>query len=161
MLLLYNILFVINFTLLPMNALVYATTHDTSHAVLNSICELIAERKFKKAEEQVLEILARILEVSYTSPQSISEAIELINGLYEEFNSYYLQWSRTREKDEVAEVEELYSRDHSNFFIAHCTDVECMDDMLYEVRSYLFDLQNESQKEEALYHVNCYRRILS
>lgn len=144
-----------------MNALVYATTHDTSHTVLNGICELIAAREFKKAEEQVLELLVQMLEVSYTTPHSISEAIELITRLYEEFNSYYLQWSRTQGKDEVTEVEKLCSIAHSNFFIARCTDVESMDDMLYEVRNYLSDLQNESKKEEALYHVTCYRRILS
>ncbi len=144
-----------------MNALVYATTHDTSNAVLNGICELIAAREFKKAEEQVIELLVQMLEVSYTSPHSIAEAIELINGLYEEFNSYYMQWSRTQGKDEVDEVEQLCSTAHSNFFIARCTDIECMDDMLYEVRNYLSDLQNETKKEEALYHVTCYRRILS
>jgi hypothetical protein len=144
-----------------MNALVYAITHDTSHAVLNNICELIAARKFKKAEEQVIELLGQMLEVSYTSPHSISEAIDVLNGLYEEFNSYYLQWSRTQGKDEVTEIEQLCSTAHSNFFIARCTDIECMDDMLYEVRNYLSDLQNAAKKEEALYHVSCYRRILS
>lgn len=144
-----------------MNALVYATTHDTSHTVLNSICELIAARNFRKAEERVIEILVQMLDISYTNQQDISEAIELINGLYEEFNSYYLQWSRSQGSDEVEEIEHLCSTAHSNFFIAHCTDTESMDDMLYEVRSYFSDLQNESKKEEALYHVTCYRRILS
>lgn len=143
-----------------MNAIIYNITHHTSSATINSVCAAIAERKYTEAEHRLVDIIERMVTRTYSNPNQISRMITLLEILYSEFNTYYLLWAQHNGKDEMKEIEQLISKSHGNFLLAHCTDSESMDDLLYETNQYLTNLKNEHQKKEATYHLECYKRLI-
>lgn len=139
-----------------MNALVYNVTHHTTSKTVNDICKALADRDFKSAESQLLSIIERMVRSEYTMTNQLVRTIALMEVLYSEFNTYYMQWALRNGKDEIEEIEALISHAHGNFLLAHCRDAESMDDLLYETNQYLTNLKDEHQKKEVNYHLECY-----
>ncbi|MFW5703864.1 MAG: hypothetical protein ACOCXQ_03430 [Patescibacteria group bacterium] len=144
-----------------MNALVYNVIKHTTNNTLNELCYRLAERDFRMAEESVMQLMQKLVTYTYQSSNEIERANTLIETLYLDFNEYYMQWCKKNGISDVEEIFELYSKEHHNILIAHCSDLESMDDLIYETRKYLSNLRDEDQKREALYHISCYNRQLS
>lgn len=143
-----------------MNAIVYNITHHTNSRTINSICKAILKRDFKNAEQQLLTIVERVVHREYTMSNQLARMIAMLEVLYNEFNTYYLQWAAKQGRNEIEEIEALISHSHANFLLAHCTDSESMDDLLYETNQYLTNLKDDQQKNEASYHLECYRKMI-
>lgn len=144
-----------------MNALVYNVTHHTTCPTINKMCQLVAERSFREAEESLVSCIGSLIEQKYHSHNQIRRMLTLLEILYTEFNSYYLQWAKKHGKNEISEIEELSNKMHPNFLLANCVDPESMDDLLYEVRNYLMNLSDDAQYKEARYHLECYQKQLA
>ncbi len=144
-----------------MNALVYNVTHHTTCPTINKMCQLVTDRQFQEAEQSLVTCINGLVNQGYHSRNQIQRMLTLLEILYTEFNSYYLQWAKKHGKNEISEIEELSNKMHPNFLIANCTDPESMDDLLYEVRNYLMNLSNKEQEKEARHHLTCYQKQLA
>ncbi|OGK37165.1 hypothetical protein A3F03_03930 [Candidatus Roizmanbacteria bacterium RIFCSPHIGHO2_12_FULL_41_11] len=128
---------------------------------LDSLCQLVSERKFKEVELEVLSLIEELLSHANKEDDSLMRDIVIAQIIYSDFNDYYLNWTTSRGKNAEKENTHLVSDEHSNYLIAHSTEVADMDDLLYELNNYLTDLSVKKQKEEVKYHLKCYKRYIN
>jgi hypothetical protein len=126
----------------------------------NDICTSLHERKFKRAEKILLEITEAILNHNPDLYFNASDAVMIINILYLDFNHYYKAWLTEKGVDVRNECNALSSIEHDNLLIAQCKDPAAVDDLLYELNNYLISTGKKYFKQEATYHLDCYKREL-
>lgn len=114
------------------------------------ICANLLKKNFKEAEKKLVELV----EAQFSKKDVV--AVKLI---YDEFNCYFEKWLRSRGIDPIKEEKKLKSEEHDNFLLAHCHDPAAIDDLLYEWKHYLAE-PTEKQKQEVIYHINCYKKQL-
>ena len=128
--------------------------------VLEKIYTALFERKFSEAENILISFAEYIFEESKKHPIA-KDKIELIDSLHSNFNELYLTWVEQKKGDTMKEIDELMSPEHDNFLIAQCADPASVDDLLFELVSYLTTRHEEDQKQEVTYHLTCYKKYLT
>ena len=132
-----------------MNAILYKISHPTDLHVLESIVLALHQRNFEEAESKLLSLAEDITNREYNVYEELQSALTTITILHATLNMFYRQ--------HFSDIEDIKSPVHRNVLIAHCSDPESMDDLLYEVSAYLKEFENDGQPTEALYHLNCYK----
>lgn len=128
--------------------------------VLEKIYNALFERNFSEAEHILISFAEHIFDESKKNVIS-KENIQLIDSLHTNFNELYLTWVEQKEADTMKEIDELMSPEHDNFLIAQCADPASVDDLLFELVSYLTTRRQDDQKDEVTYHLNCYKKYLT
>jgi len=119
---------------------------------LDNICERLLKKNFAEAEKKLVELVENQL------PKGDIKTVKII---YDEFNNYFEKWLKKRGVDPTKEEKTLRSEEHDNFLLAHCHDPAAIDDLLYEWKHYLTEEPTEKQRQEVIYHINCYKKQLS
>jgi hypothetical protein len=134
-----------------MNAIIYTIlkTNDLEH--LEKIATAIHLKDFTKAETILITLLEELTAREYNTQEELADALKTANTLYSTFNIFY--------QSLFSDISSLESDLHENVLIAHMSDPESMDDLMYEVVTYLKDFENDDQHDEAVYHLDCYRGI--
>ena len=108
---------------------------------LNLLCEFVEQRKFRRAEKELLQLILRVIAKEIKKPHDSSvHGISICEILCVEFNDYYLAWLEQQGGDKEKDERELNSPAHSNFLIAHCSRAERIEDALWKVIGYLKQL---------------------
>lgn len=116
---------------------------------LENIATAMHLKDFTKAENILFALLEELTSREYNTQEEISDALKTANTLYTTFNIFY--------QSLYSDIKTLESAAHENVLIAHTSDPESMDDLMYEVVTYLKDFENDDQHDEAVYHLDCYR----
>ena len=134
-----------------MNAIIYTIlkTNDLDH--LEKIAEAVHLKDFNRVETILITLLEELTSREYNTQEEIANALKTANMLYSTFNIFY----QSLYSDITAHKSNL----HENILIAHTSDPESMDDLMYEVVMYLKDFENDDQHDEAVYHLSCYRGV--
>lgn len=132
-----------------MNAILYKISHPTDLHVLESIVLDLHHHNFAEAEMKLLGLVEDIATREYNVYEEMQSALTTITILHATFNMFYRQ--------HFSDIESIKSPAHRNVLIAHCSDPESMDDLLYEVSAYLKEFETDAQPTEALYHLHCYK----
>lgn len=121
--------------------------------ILDNVCQLVYQKKYKDAEKLLVKFIEETLKKSSHSDYLIYLTI------YKSFNEYYLGWLKKNKIDFKTE-KQLFKTNgsHVNYFIAKSSKSPEMDDLLYEFGNYLENLDSKEQKKEVLYHLQCYKR---
>lgn len=125
--------------------------------ILNSICQLVHQRKFKDAEKELLNFIEETLHNSRNSLQ-ITDKKMICETIYSSFNRYYLKWLKMNKINIEKERSKLMSYEHSNYLISRCTKTDEMDDLLFDLAKYL---DFAIHKDEVVFGLDCYKRNLS
>ena len=123
---------------------------------LQTLNTLIFQRQYRQAEQTLLAAMSAMLD----SDEQSTEDVQLIQALYANFNEQYLDWVMYNGFPTDKEIRELGTDEHYNFLLGRCTDASSMDDLMYELSSYLTDRHTQEQKGEAEYHLICYKKML-
>lgn len=142
-----------------MNALVYKPVATTSPTIIK-LFTFVENRRFEKAESLLISLVEDIMGKNSPSAEEIQADLALISTIYHDFNHAYMQHIQHVGKDEFAEIDSLMNSEHHNFLFANLTDPASMDDLLYEVKEYLTDLQDESHGEEAQLQLAYYKKLV-
>lgn len=143
-----------------MNAIVYKITPPVDKETVETICFNLHERNFERAEALLLDLIEEMMTREYNTSDDRKDALACAKILYYTFNAYYDSWAQKKGLNIDQEKKALHSPVHDNILFAHCTDPESMDDLMYEVCQYLTEIENDSQMEEAQYHLDCYKRLI-
>lgn len=144
------------FVLTTMNAIIYKTSRVGQTYTITDLFELIQQRQFEKVEASLISLVEDVVSKEYDTSADRQAAVDTLQSLYNNFNDMYFQWFSQMNPNIDDEFYSLVSRNHDNILIAHCTDAESMDDLLYETIEFLMDETNN----EAHYHLACYKRML-
>lgn len=123
--------------------------------LLDKLCLSVYKKQFHKAENAILSFVGSTLKGKKTNEQ-IAEAIILTGIIYDDFNEYYASWYQ--KLFNKSNMPELKTSKHPNYLIDHCKRIAEMDDLLYELNSYLTCDQSPERKKEVQYHLNCYKK---
>jgi len=120
---------------------------------------LLEKRQFRLAEKALLKLINEFVVKHNLKNQS--HLSTLSKDLYDNFNRKYLTWIKSKGKNIHKEVFTLHSNNHDNLLLAHCTDVACIDDLMYE----FVHLSTEKQKyidqiKELSFQYQCYSQLL-
>ena len=129
---------------------------QTFRMFIEEICSHIHARDFQKAENELLTYVTNSFHFKTTGEKALEETKDALHIVYERFNRYYIESLEEKGHNVREEVMSLDSQEHPNFLLAHCTDPSGMDDMLWELRTYLETLPNPQNREEMAYQLNCY-----
>ena len=132
------------------------TAPKNFRSFIENICTHIHTRNFQKSEQELLAYITNAFHLKTTGESALEETKEVLHILYERFNRYYIEWLEEHGHTVRDEVLALDSQEHPNFLLAHCTDPSGMDDMLWELRTYLDTLPNAQNREEMEYQLTCY-----
>jgi adenosine deaminase len=134
-----------------MNAIVYKLQEDPDRQILESIAKSLHNSQFDLAETQLLEYIEDITTREFNTFDEVHPVLKTVNTLYSTFNIFY--------RSQYGDPSDLKKEGHGNILIARCSDPESMDDLLYEVKSYLdnFETDSDFADDEAAYHLECYK----
>jgi len=124
---------------------------------LNVLCQLVHKRSFKEAEKKLLDFIEKTVLDSKSSFQANGNKT-ICQTIYCSFNEFYLNWLKINKLGIKKELNSLISKKHSNYFISHCSKMEEMDDLLFDLINYL---DSVIQKNEIVYGLNCYKKNFS
>lgn len=97
---------------------------------LIAIYSFISEKKFYKAEIELLKLIQTIIATkSYRS----SEIMQFVQSLYTDFNANYFRWLAKSGARIRVQLCDLYTNRHNNFLIGNCYDPSAMDTLLYKL----------------------------
>ena len=125
--------------------------------ILENICQLLHQRKFRGAEKELLNFIEETLRNSKNSVKIEDKKIICLT-IYSSFNIYYLKWLKNNKINIEKERDELRSSKHSNYLISSCKKTEEMDDLLFDLVHYL---DSVIHKDEVAYGLECYKKYLS
>jgi hypothetical protein len=121
---------------------------------IESIYQNLVDQNFKSAEKQILELVQSIFTANTSDYLLLSSTVDKI---YVEFEQEYAQWLSTKGYKTPAD----HTNDYTNCLIAHMTDPDAMDDLLFELSEYADHLPEPDNKEELEYQYMCYRKNLN
>ncbi len=130
---------------------------DNNQKIIDNLCQLVYERKFKQAEEILLQFLEETVNHA-NGMATLTRKKEIIQTIYHSFNCHYYKWGKKNNINVSLERKKLNSQLHNNFLISHAQEVSEMDDLLHEL---VFYNNLEAEKKEMLYNLRCYKRNLS
>lgn len=149
--------FYLSVCILSMNAIIYKMSHEEQTYTIMDLFTLIQKRQFKKTESILLSMIEDMVTRDYNSDSDRQELVETMKNIYHNFNAMYIEWLSGTQNTSTDEFYNLVSHNHDNILVAHCTDAESMDDLLYETIEFLSDSRNN----EAQYHLACYKRLIT
>jgi hypothetical protein len=124
---------------------------------LDTLMNFIRSRDFIKAEKLVLALVETVLTHGIQDKDQVVADLNMLSILYQQFNKVYLAWINIHDRQHAdSEYKELFSEEHDNCLIAHCSLIAEMDDLLYETMQYVMD---KSEQEEVERHLNCYKKL--
>lgn len=144
-----------------MNAIFYKINPPVWKSSLDEICSLLYKRNIEHLESRVLDLMEDFMTREYNTLDDSNDALHEIKTLYFSFNEYYEEWLKDQNIDAQKEIKDAMRPFHANILMAHCVDPESMDDLMYEVYEHVNNLDNESQTDEAQYHLDCYKKIIT
>lgn len=126
--------------------------------ILEDICQLLHRRKYKEAENLLLDLIEKTLTSNKSSDiEYINNKKEILLTIYRSFNEYYLHWLK-KNKINIKKEKQLFKYNyHTNFLIAKSSKAPEMEDLLFELENYLNNLNSKEQKKEVKYHLHCYK----
>lgn len=124
--------------------------------ILDNICQLLHQRKFKEAEKELLNFIEDTLHNCKNSVKIDDKKI-ICQTIYSSFNRYYLKWLKMNRINVEKERSELISYEHSNYLISRCTKIDEMDDLLFDLIKYL---DSAIHKDEVAFGLDCYKKNL-
>lgn len=117
---------------------------------LKAIYAYVSEKEFLLAEDVLLEKIDQIISSGSIQDPDVMQFIHLI---YLDFNSFYYEWlSKSGARRIRIRLSDLYTKEHNNYFIGHCSDPAGMDDLLYE----LLHCKNDGNISEVRLHYAYY-----
>jgi hypothetical protein len=140
-----------------MNSVFYKITSPTERDTIDTICHLLSQREFARAEEALLNHLNEMMSREYNIEDDAMSALSNIQTYYFRFNEYYLNWLQENGMDKEKEIKELSSPNHDNLLLAHMSDPESMDDLVYAVASYVSHTEDEKEMSEAFDQLRLYK----
>ncbi len=140
-----------------MNAVFYTISTPAERGIIDSICLLLAQRNFEKAEEVLIDFMSDVLSEEYNTQDDAEKHLSTIKTIYLKFNEYYLNWIQEQGKLKEEELKALKNDAHDNLLFAHMSDPESMDDAVYALAEYLTNFESDDQLEEASYQLSCYK----
>lgn len=140
-----------------MNSVFYKITSPTERDTIDTICDLLSQRKFTEAEHTLLNHLEQMMSREYNTEDDVTNALSNIQTYYIRFNEYYLNWTKENGKDKSTEETELKNTLHDNLLFAHMSDPESMDDLVYAVASYISHTEDEEEMSEAFDQLRLYK----
>jgi hypothetical protein len=126
---------------------------------LDSLCQYIYQRNFHHMEKALIELLNIVFIHAQYIPETKDQDIAIIDLIYAEFNAYYYTWLEKFHLKITEEFNELRCQDHFNILIAHCSQVEYMDDLLFELSNYFILNEGPHQKNRVEILLKKYRKI--
>jgi len=139
-----------------MNAVFYKISTPAERDIIDSICSLLAQRDFTKAEEVLINYMSTILEQEFNTQDETEKYLSTLKAVYLRFNENYLDWAEQNGKSKDIEIKELQSEVHDNFLFANMSDPESMDDLVYALAEYLSNIEDDDHLEEATSQLNYY-----
>jgi len=139
-----------------MNAVFYKISTPAERDIIDSICSLLAQRDFTKAEEVLINYMSTILEQEFNTQDETEKYLSTLKAVYLRFNENYLDWAEKNGKSKDIEIKELQSEVHDNFLFANMSDPESMDDLVYALAEYLTNVEDDEHMEEAYNQLSCY-----
>jgi len=127
---------------------------DYKKEFLNTLCKLMYKRKFKKAEDILLDFIEKTLYFSKNSNQIIDKKSICLN-IYYSFNELYSSYLKANNIKIKQECKKIKSNKHPNYLIANCTKIAEMDDLLFNLINYL---DSTVEKDEVVYELDCYKK---
>lgn len=134
-----------------MNAILYKLSQPSDQDIITSIAAALHNQQFAVAEKTLLNLVEDIIGREYNTHEDCVEAQKVLKTIYYSFNEMF-------QKMYGNDITALRSDLHENILIAHCSDPESMDDLLYEASDYVAHVENETQHSEATRHLECYRQ---
>lgn len=144
-----------------MNSIFYKIHPPTERGTIDTICDLLAQRNFNEAEHQLLNHLNELMSREYNTDDDTQAALSTIQTYYIRFNEYYSNWAQNNGRDKQKEINELTNDIHENVLFANMSDPESMDDMVYAIASFISNMEDEDEMEEAYNHLSCYSKYIS
>ncbi|MCX7996981.1 MAG: hypothetical protein N2691_04520 [Patescibacteria group bacterium] len=141
-----------------MNSALFLLSQPHDRNTLDELCRLLSQRDYPSAEKKLIEFLESLLEREYNISDDIEAAMADLDIIYTRFDQYYANWGKNHGISPARELEELADSSHENILLAHCSDPESMDDLVYEVRKFLAGQNIELSGDEAYIHLEAYKR---
>lgn len=129
--------------------------NNNDYYQLDTICSLLYSKQYNKAESQLILLIEKVVDLATENCKENAELIDIHNILYSSFNQYFLDWHK-RNNVSIASFAH-----HHNYLLTQCSLPAEIDDLLFELGTYLGDNTHREQKKEVLYHLECYQNKLS
>lgn len=137
-----------------------AQSKINSTIILERLFKSLQNRQFSQAENTLIALIEHTFQQAQHDVLGAND-IHFIQSIYTNFNEQYLMWLEENHTDMEKEIDDLSSLEHDNFLIAQCADPAAVDDLMFELVGYLTDTHQDEQKQEVIYHLNCYKKILT
>ena len=130
------------------------------NSLVNKLFQLLAKREFKQAEYLLITSTEHIFSKAKKG-NIVEQDILFIQDIYSNFNQLYFNWLEEQHMDIEKEIDDLTSVEHDNFLISQCNDPAAVDDLMFELITYITGRNETEQQAEVTYHLNCYKKYLS
>jgi len=138
---------------------IYRNKNNDVEYCIDVLCNFFYMKDYYLFEKTILHYVKNAIFIMENHIEMHDFCKELVDAMYVNFNEYYDEWLK---KNNISINQKEFAFDnHYNLLIANSSDYESMDDMLYELKSYILEHKNEDQKNEVISQLKYYKSIQS